>query len=75
MKILKQLNKLIILSLVFIFFAKNVYPNEAVDIWNLNKEKKNHETITTNEPITPDENESSLVLIENNNNQILQEEK
>ena len=40
MKILKQSSKLIFLLLLFSFFTSKINSNEAVDIWNLNKEKK-----------------------------------
>tara|TARA_Y100001970_G_scaffold291046_1_gene426854 strand:- start:1544 stop:3289 length:1746 start_codon:yes stop_codon:yes gene_type:complete len=69
MKILKQLSKIFLISIFFSFFS-NSYSNEAVDIWNLNKEKEKEETISTETILSSDETTSSSISIsetENNN--------
>ena len=74
MKILKQSSKLIFLLLLFSFFTSKINSNEAVDIWNLNKEKKKEQNISINDLKSDDEDEISQISLENKNIEILKEE-
>jgi hypothetical protein len=67
MKILRSLNKVFLLKILFTFcFAQNVYSNEPIDIWNINNSgnTENHEKSVLDEV---KESSSILENIKNNN--------
>ena len=82
MKILKLLNKKIILIFLFFIFFSNLMANEPADIWNIEKEKSVTEQDNENNNISEQDDiaEESISVYElnnqnneNNQNQILQE--
>ena len=74
MKNLKLSNKLIPLITIFFFFSTQINSNEAVDIWNLNKEKKKQESITSEDLPPEDKNVISQTTIDMNSFEVLKEE-
>ena len=74
MKNLKLSNKLIPLIIIFFFFSTQINSNEAVDIWNLNKEKKKQESITSEDLPPEDKNVISQTTIDMNSFEVLKEE-